>query len=363
MTQVNADRYVTLDRHHRVQIIDGLRAAGLTYTEIRELLGVSLRQIETVLGEAETLRAQGFRTKEIAAELGIPVGSLGRVLPARRRGTLTARQDEVLAGVTHMRGMQVDVLAEYLNVLESTGYALVRELITKGMLCELKKVQRGRAWVYAPPQVEHRYLGWKPREWTPPLMYAEHYRAVAQARIMLVGNDRRAFISERTLRHDATRAAKLAAENRRGAPVLEFSTGREPIPGRPHIHDGRFLGVVRGTYGWWALEVELSVKDADYMDTALRGAIRAAHDAYPYSMVGLLYLCRSAAVLKNVEAAADRLQAESEFKNSPLDLRIQDFDKQWESFLKARNSMREAKREEKREREAKRQSHTTSQAS
>ncbi|MFE3222916.1 hypothetical protein [Nocardia sp. NPDC059228] len=363
MSQVNADRYAALDRRHRVAIIDGLRAAGLTYHKINKLLGVSLRQIETVLGEAEALRAQGFRTKEIAAEIGIPVGSLGRVLPARRRGTLTARQDEVLAGVTHMRGMQVDVLAEYLNVLESTAYALVRELITKGMLCELTKVQRGRAWVYAPPQVEQRYLGWKPGEWSPPLMYAEHYRAVAQARIMLVGSDRRAFISERTLRHDANRSARVTAEKRRTAMMLEFSTGREPIPGRPHIHDGRFLGVVRGTYGWWALEVELSVKDRVSMDTALRGAIRAAQDAHPYSMVGLLYLCRSEAVLKNVEAAANRLESEAEFADSPLALHIQDFDKQWKSFLDARNALREAKRKEKRKREAKRQSSNTFQTS
>ncbi|WP_458686403.1 hypothetical protein [Nocardia tengchongensis] len=345
MTAVNADRYTALERRHRTQIIGGLRDAGLTYTQIRALLGISLRQVETVLGQAEALRNQGFRTKEIAAELGVPAGSLGRVLPPRRRGTLTARQDQALSAIVHMRGMQVDVLADYLNVLESSAYALLRELISKGLLCELKKVQRGRAWAYAPPKVEYRYLGWRTKEWSPPLMFAEHYRAVSQARIMLVGNDPRAFISERTLRQEAARAARVAAEKRRAATVLEFSSGLEPMPGRPHIHDGRFLGVVRGAYGWWALEVELSLKDAAYMDTALQGAIRAARDASPYTMVGLLYLCRTKAVKDNVENASQRLPAE--LKALPLDLQIQDFDKQWTAFRKHRTDIREAEREAK----------------
>ncbi|MFE3000728.1 hypothetical protein ACFXG4_37730 [Nocardia sp. NPDC059246] len=343
----NNTRYAGLERRHRTQIIAGLRDAGLTYTQIRTLLGVSLRQVETVLGEAQALRASGFRAKEIAAELGVPAGSLGRVLPPARRATITERQSEVLRAVSDMRGMQVDVLAQYLNVLESSAYAIVRELIAKGLLCELEKVQRGRAWVFAPPRVEARYLGWRPAEWTPPLMYAEHYRAVAQARIMLVGNDPRAFISERTLRREATTAARIA-EKRRGTPVLEFSTGIDPLPGRPHLHDGRFLGVVGGNYGWWALEVELSVKDKTHMDTALQGAIRAARDAHPYTMVGLLYLCRSDAVLNNVEAAAGRLPAE--LAALPLDLQIQDFDKQWNAFLAARHQLRVAAREAKRER-------------
>ncbi|MFE3758007.1 hypothetical protein ACFXO9_27195 [Nocardia tengchongensis] len=333
--------YAGLERRHRPQIIGGLRGTGLTYTQIRELLGVSLRQVEAVLGEAQALRANGFRAKEIAAELGVPAGSLGRILPPRRQAAITERQSQVLRAVSDMRGMQVDVLAQYLNILESSAYAIVRELIAKGLLCELEKVQRGRAWVYAPPRVQARYLGWRPAEWTPPLMYAEHYRAVAQARIMLVGNDATAFISERALHREATVTARLAAEKRRGTAVLEFSTGIDPLPGRPHLHDGRFLGVVGGNYGWWALEVELSVKDKAHMDTALQGAIRAARAAHPYTMVGLLYLCRTAAVLNNVEAAAGRLPAE--LAALPLDLQIQDFDKQWKAFLAARRTVREAK--------------------
>lgn len=79
-----ANHYAGLERRYRTQIIGGLRDAGLTYTQIRELLGVSLRQIETVLGEAQALRANGFRAKEIAAELGVPTGSLGRILPSPR---------------------------------------------------------------------------------------------------------------------------------------------------------------------------------------------------------------------------------------------------------------------------------------
>ncbi|MFB8001542.1 hypothetical protein [Nocardia sp. NPDC056000] len=342
MSIVTPDRYAALERRHRTQIIGGLRACGLTYTQIRELLGVTLRQVETALGEAHALQAQGFRAREIAAELGVPAGSLGRVLPPRRRDTVTERQSQVLHAVTHMHGMQVDVLAEFLNVLESSAYAIVRELIAKDLVYPLEKVQRGRAWVYTPPRVGTRYLGWRPQDWTPPLMFAEHYRAVAQARIMLVGSDPQLFISERTLRREATVAARAAAEKRRGAPVLEFSSGLAPMPDRPHIHDGRFLGVVRGTHGWWALEVELSVKDSAYMDTALRGAIRAARDAGPYSMVGLLYLCRTSAVADNVQAASERLPAE--LTALPLDLEIQDFDSQWKAFLDRRRAGRAAAR-------------------
>lgn len=341
MSRTPVDRFAALERRHRTQIIAGLREHGLTYTQIRKLLNITLRQVETVLGEAETLRAQGFLVREIAAELGVPAGSLGRILPSHRRTTITQRQDEVLAALAHMHGMQVDVLAEFLNVEETSAYAIVRELIAKRLVYPLKQVQRGRAWVYADRNVNARYLPWRPREWTPPLTHANHYRAVAQARIMLVGSDPHLFISERVLRHQATVAARVAAaEKRRGAPVLEFSSGLEPMRNRPHIHDGRFLGVVRGTHGWWALEVELSEKDATYMDIALQGAIRAANDAGPYTMVGLLYLCRTKAVADNVHAASERLPAELDAL--PLDLQIQDFDKQWTEFLKRRNEIREA---------------------
>ncbi|MGX1805177.1 hypothetical protein ACWIGI_05635 [Nocardia sp. NPDC055321] len=335
------DRCAALERRHRIQIIAGLRSTGASYTEIRELLGITLRQVEAVLGEAEALRGQGFRIREIAAELGVPVGSLGRVLPARRRDTVTGRQSQVLAGTAHMHGMQVDMLAEFLNILESSAYAIVRELIAKGLVMPLEKVQRGRAWVYPRRDVAARYLNWRPADWKPPLTHANHYRAVAQARIMLVGSDPSLFVSERTLRHQATIAARAEAQNRRGTAVLEFSSGLEPMRGRPHIHDGHFLGVVQGTHGWWALEVELSVKDAPYMDTALQGAIRAARDAGPYSMVGLLYLCRTPAVRKNVGDALNRLPAE--LQALPLELHVRDLDKDWTAFITRRREARTAK--------------------
>ncbi|WP_067704495.1 hypothetical protein [Nocardia jejuensis] len=335
------DRLAALERRHRVQIIDGLRARDLTYTQIREMLGVTLHQVEIVLGEAETLRGQGFRTREIAAELGVPIGSLGRVLPARRRDTVTERQSEVLAGVSHMHGMQVDVLAEFLNIGLNSTYAIVSELIAKRLVFPLKKVQLGRAWVYPRRDVAARYLNWRPADWAPPITHAEHYRAQAQARIMLVGSDPALFVSERVLRHQATIAAKAEAQNRRGAAILEFSTGLTPMPGRPHLHDGHFLGVVQGTHGWWALEVELSVKDPRYMDIALHGAIRAARDAGPYSMVGLLYLCRTPAVRKNVGDALNRLPAE--LQALPLELHVRDFDKDWTAFITRRHEARAAK--------------------
>ncbi|MCP9621585.1 hypothetical protein FOH10_29480 [Nocardia otitidiscaviarum] len=343
MTTTNeSERYAALDRRYRPQIIAGLRGAGLTYGQIRELLGISLRQVETCLGEAAELRAQGYRVGEIAEELGVPAGSMGRILAPPRRRMLTERQSQVLSAVSHMRGMQIDLLAEFLNVYESTAYAIVQALIDHGAVHPLAKVQRGRAWVYPKRDVAARYLGWRPQDWQPSLMYANHDRAVVQARIMLVGSDPELWVSERVLRHEASKRARAEAERLRTKPALEFSSGHEPRPDRPHIHDGWFLGVVDGTHGWWALEVELTKKDPTYLDTALRGAVRAARDAQPHQLIGLLYLCRTQTVMRAVDAAHARLPRE--LAQVKLLFAVGDLDEEWQEFITRRRELRAAKK-------------------
>lgn len=345
--QNDAERYAVLERRYRVQIVAGLRAAGLDYGQIRRLLGISLRQVETILGEAAALRAQGFGVTEIAAEVGVPVGSMGRVLPGPRTKQVTARQAEVQAALAHMHGMQIDVLAEFLNVYESSAYAIVRPLVENGSLL-MAKVQQGRAWVYPTRDTARPYLGWRPSEWEPPLMYAKHYRAVAQARIMLVGSDPELFVSERVLRHRAELKAKTQAEARHSKPVLEFSTGRQPRRGRAHVHDGWFHGVVDGQFGWWALEVELTEKAPVDLDTALQGAFAAAGAAELHRLIGVLYLCRTERVISNVQAAKDRLPRE--LAQLQLLFAVGDFDAEWKQFTDTRRAMREARKKANRQR-------------
>ncbi|WP_329405965.1 hypothetical protein OG563_30485 [Nocardia vinacea] len=334
----NKDRWGSEERRHRTQIAGGLRDLGKTYGQIARTLGISLRRVEICLGEAEALRGQGLTKREIAEEIGVPYGSLGRVLSVPHRKTVTARQDAALAGLTDMHGMQVDVLAWFLNTSLSSAYDLAGLLVERGLVHPMVEVQPGRAWVYPKRDTAARYLSWRPKEWKPPLMYANHYRAVAQARIMLVGSDPQRWVSERILRR---RAEVAAAETRSGQ--LEFSTGRNPRRDRPHVHDGRFLGEVDGHHGWWALEVELTEKkDPARMDTALRGAMSAARDSVEEAVVGLLYLCRSARVLDVVNAAYDRLPPE--FQNLSLLFATGDFDDDWSDFLTARNKAKTAKR-------------------
>ncbi|MGY2056355.1 hypothetical protein ACW9HQ_15710 [Nocardia gipuzkoensis] len=194
------------------------------------------------------------------------------------------------------------------------------------MQSKLIEVHTGAKWVVPTGETAATYLGWRPYTvWKPPRKDAEHYRAVAQARIMLNGQDLTNWISERRLRHEAE------VEARR-------SRSRTTVG---HIHDGRFLGVVDGTYGWWAVEVELTAKSAANMDKALRGAIWAARDAQPGPMTGVLYLFRGREVENTITAAAERLPAALDDLDMPLVLR--DFDREWNRFLTHRQALRAAK--------------------
>ncbi|MFD6102649.1 helix-turn-helix domain-containing protein [Nocardia salmonicida] len=331
-------RWAVLEVEARDEIIAGLRDSGLTYRDISRVLGVRARRVEATLGEIDALHSRGLSLTEISARVGLPRSTV-HVLVGAARPLSTGRKTAVLAAMSQMHGMQLDTLGWFLGMERNHVYALVADLVRAGEVHELKQVQPGEKWVVPTRITAARHLGWRPPEWQPPLMFAEHYRAVAQARVMLVGPDPKSWVSERTLRH------RVQGETQPGPrkPATPISSGREPKFGRPHIHDGRFLGVVEGHHGWWALEVELSKKQPEAMDIALRGAIRAARDSDTEPMVGVLYLCRTTSVLDNVTAASERLP-KAEFADLALDLVINDFDAYWSRWLKRYADLREAKK-------------------
>lgn len=331
-------RWVALEVDQRDEIIAGLRDAGLTYQEIARLLGIRARRVEATLGEISNLHSRGLSMTEIAARVGLPRTTAQGIVGAGRRLS-TERRTLVLGALSDMHAMQLDVLGWFLGMERNHVHALAADLARSGDVHALKQVQPGAKWVIPTRITAATYLGWRPADWQPPLMYAEHYRAVAQARIMLVGSDPKLWVSERTLRH----RAQSAEGGPRAKQPTAVSSGREPKLGRPHIHDGRFLGVVEGHHGWWALEVELSKKHPEAMDIALRGAIRAARDSDTEPMVGVLYLCRTPSVLDNVTEAAQRLP-DTEFGNLALDLVINDFDARWSQWFKRYREVREAKK-------------------
>lgn len=330
------DHLRTLELAYRDQIIGGLRDHGASYTDIRKTLGITARQVEAALGEAQQLQAVGHTVADVARRIGLPCRTAHDLLKLRPPATLPARSNTAIAVLVDMYGMQVDVLAELLDMQKTHVYKLIRDLRRDGLVMpRLIEVQPGAKWVIPTGETAASYLGWRPRTvWRPPLKDADHYRAVAQARIMLVGTDPRAWISERQLRHEAEIAARQS-----GSRVV-----RSTPMGGAHIHDGRFLGVVDGTYGWWALEVELTAKSSTNMDKALQGAIRAARDAEPEPMIGVLYLVRGREVDRVVTAAAGRLPRELE--QLDMHLAVLDFEQQWKRFIDARRALCTGKRAE-----------------
>ncbi|WP_431963273.1 hypothetical protein [Nocardia sp. bgisy134] len=323
-------RYAELELQHRPQVVEGLRCAGMSYREIARTLEISARKVEAVLGEAAALRASGHSHAEIGRVIGLPRTTVQDMLREPKRAQLTERKTAAAVALVEMHAMQIDVLAHFLGMGRNHTYMLVAELERVKLVRPLQQVQPGAKWVVPTRDTAARYLGWRPKDWTPPLMYANHYRAVAQARIMLVGSDPARWVSERRLRHEAEQMGRDGV----------VSTGRAPRSDRPHVHDGRFLRQTRAGREWWAVEVELTRKTREAMDVALRGAIRAARDAEPEPCVGVLYLCRSAQVIDGVNAAANRLPVE--FLSLAMDLVVQDFDDRWVEFLAEQQKKRAA---------------------
>ncbi|WP_435593341.1 hypothetical protein [Nocardia sp. bgisy118] len=310
------------------KLIRGMRADGCTYQQIRDQLSVSARVVEDALGEVKVLHEKGRTHADIGEFVGLPRTTVQRLIRAGRESRPTARTNAAAELICDMYGIQLDVLAEFLGMDLSHVRTLARQLRKDGlMMPQLIAVQPGEKWLIPTRDTASSYLGWEVRStWRPPRKDAEHYRAVAVARAMLVGMDLDAWVSERRLR----REAELAARGTRS------HTSR--LVG--HIHDGRFLGVVDGTYGWWALEVELTAKSAKNMDRALRGAITAARDAQPEPLRGVLYLCRGGDVLRVVDDAQNRLP---KTLGAGL-LAIGDLDAEWREFRTTRRTIRAANR-------------------
>ncbi|MFJ9365197.1 hypothetical protein ACIRRA_12355 [Nocardia sp. NPDC101769] len=313
------DRYKDLSGDERDTLIRNLRELGEDYRQIVKRLGVTARQVETVLGEIASLRSAGHPDAEIGRRVGLPRSTVQRL-----RGTTEPRSDlrkaTALTLLTQHGGMQLDLLGQFLGMGRPHVYVLVRQLREENLVRPLERVQVGEKWVVATPTTASRFLGWPVQNWRPTLGRVVHHRAVAQARLMLVGVDLEAWVSERELWHRAQRVSRQSRSKR-----TEFATGRA------HIHDGLFRGRLMGVQGWWALEVELTCKSAASMDQALQGAIRAARDMEPEELVGLLYLCRTARVSDGVHAAAERLPPEIQRLN--LALVVRDFDDDWGRYL------------------------------
>ncbi|MFD0000768.1 hypothetical protein [Nocardia sp. NPDC127526] len=327
MSHEGKGRYAGLEGEDRDKMIRGLRDLGEGYRQIADRLGLTARQVEIVLGEVARLHTAGHSDGEIGRRVGLPRSTVQRL----RGGASVSntRKSTALTALSEQGGMQLDVLGWFLGMDKSHTYVLVKQLRDDHLVRKLEQIQPGEKWVITNKGTASRFLGWSVKEWRTSLKQAAHHRAVAQARIMLVGDDLEAWISERALQHRAELAANETHSRKK-----EFSTGRAPREGLPHIHDGRFLGQVQGLYGWWALEVELSRKADDALDTALRGAIRAARDATPEKVVGLLYLCRTAGVMDGVNAAAERLPPE--VKAIDIGFAVRDFDDIWHDFLTRR---------------------------
>lgn len=315
----------------RAKLIRGLRADGACYQDIRDRLGLTAKDVEAVLGEVAALHEQGHTHGDIGDLVGLPRTTVRRLLAAKRERRSSARANAAAQLVVEMYGIQLDVLAELLGMDMPHVYELARQLRSDGlMLPALVEVQPGEKWLVPTKETAASYLGWVPRSlWKPPLKDAEHYRAVAMARAILAGSDVTAWVSERQLRHDAEVAARQSRSRTREV---------------GHIHDGRFLGVIDGTYGWWAVEVELTAKSAKNMDKALQGAIRAARDAEPEPMIGLLYLCRGRDVARGVDAAKGRLPVELRNVLRELLFATGDLDEEWHAYRDNRRRMRAATR-------------------
>ncbi|MGW4120773.1 hypothetical protein [Nocardia sp. NPDC004711] len=317
-------RYKDLSGAERDTMIRSLRELGEDYRQIAKRLGITARHVETVLGEIAALRSAGHPDAEIGRRVGLP-----RSTAQRLRGGTEPRSDlrkaTALTLLSQHGGMQLDLLGQFLGQGTNHTYVLVRQLRADNLVRPLEQVQAGDKWVVATAATASRFLGWPVQNWRPTLGRVEHHRAVAQARLMLVGTDLTAWVSERELWHRAQRVSHQSRSKR-----AEFETGRV------HVHDALFRGRLMGTQGWWALEVELTRKSAASMDQALRGAIRAARDMEPEELTGLLYLCRTSRVSDGVHAAAERLPPE--IRSLDLALVVRDLDADWGRYLDNRTA-------------------------
>ncbi|MFF0631292.1 hypothetical protein ACFYTS_02195 [Nocardia sp. NPDC004151] len=128
--------------------------------------------------------------------------------------TLTHREVRAVIGLAEMRGMQLDVLGQFLDMGRTQTYDLAARLLDAGMIHPLIEVEPGPKWVVPKPAAVTWALGWRATDWRPSPMWASHYRAVAQTRVALDATASHAWMSERIMRHETAAPGAYAYDGR-----------------------------------------------------------------------------------------------------------------------------------------------------
>ncbi|MEU1428122.1 hypothetical protein ABZ412_13710 [Nocardia sp. NPDC005746] len=115
---------------------------------------------------------------------------------------LTPRSVQALVGLTEMRGMQMDVLADFMGIGRTQVYNLANQLSAADVVQRIRTVQYGSKWVVPTRAAAGWVLGWRPGEWRPEPNFAAHCRAVARTRVALGACATEQWVSDRILRHD-----------------------------------------------------------------------------------------------------------------------------------------------------------------
>ncbi|MFJ9365196.1 hypothetical protein ACIRRA_12350 [Nocardia sp. NPDC101769] len=106
-----------------------------------------------------------------------------------------------LVGLTEMRGMQMDVLADFMGIGHAQVYDLANQLDAANTVRRIPAVQRGPKWVIPTRAAATWVLGWRPGDWQPAPNFATHCRAVARTRVALGARATDQWVCDRTLRH------------------------------------------------------------------------------------------------------------------------------------------------------------------
>lgn len=201
----------------------------------------------------------------------------------------------VLTILAEMYGAPLDLVRSMLGVSKSRTYRLVGKWEDAHMISKKRaRPVPGPAWIFPTKSSAEALLGRPVRYWVPTPKMAAHTRAALQLRLALIGLDLDRWISERALRGE----------------IGIVPAGQS----RPHIHDGRYLTTAGE---WWAVEVELTAKDAAAAKSSVFQAVQVAARA---ECAGVTYYCRGDAVKKTIRTAAAGLDLSSGPKLRLVDL-------------------------------------------